>query len=154
MPRTRARRARRTRRMTKVLLDALTEEATVDSCNDEEQITGFFTVIEDKLELPFDTRVLGVQVTVVRVEPGNSGEILARCRRGPEWQQDPLLSLLLPSPPPAGCELIEAHRRLKHRGQAPDGNRGRFVTSPGRAVTLPFRPVPSCHRPAGVSRTG
>ncbi|GAA2617268.1 hypothetical protein GCM10010399_55330 [Dactylosporangium fulvum] len=41
-------------------LDALVEEATVDCYNEDEQLTGLFTMIEDNLALPFTTEVLGV----------------------------------------------------------------------------------------------
>ena len=40
-------------------LDALVEEATVDAYNDEEQLGGFAVMIEDNLEMPFETTVLG-----------------------------------------------------------------------------------------------
>jgi hypothetical protein len=39
--------------MSKVQLDAMVEEATVDCYNESEQITGLLTVIEDKLKVPF-----------------------------------------------------------------------------------------------------
>ena len=45
-------------------LDALVEEATLDAYNDEEQLGGFAVMIEDNLEMPFETTVLGVMVTV------------------------------------------------------------------------------------------
>ena len=45
-------------------LDALVEDATVDAYNDEEQLSGFAVMIEDNLEMPFETTVLGVMVTV------------------------------------------------------------------------------------------
>ena len=45
-------------------LDALVEEATVDAYNEEEQLGGFAVMIEDNLEMPFETKVLGVMVTV------------------------------------------------------------------------------------------
>ena len=45
-------------------LDALVEDATVDAYNDEEQLGGFAVMIEDNLEMPFETTVLGVMVTV------------------------------------------------------------------------------------------
>ncbi len=49
-------------------LDRLIEEATVDCYNEEEQATGFFTMIDGNLALPFRTRVLGTEVSVVAVE--------------------------------------------------------------------------------------
>ena len=44
-------------------LDELIAEATVDCYNEEEQLTGLFTLIEDNVALPFETNVLGVSVT-------------------------------------------------------------------------------------------
>ena len=41
-------------------LDALVEEATVDAYGDDEQLDGFAVMIEDNLEVPFETTVLGV----------------------------------------------------------------------------------------------
>ena len=44
------------------------EEATVDCYNEDEQVTGLFTMIEDNLALPFETTVLGMAVSVVSVD--------------------------------------------------------------------------------------
>jgi hypothetical protein len=54
-------------------LDALVEEAMVDCYNEDEQLTGLFTMIEDNLAVPFTTRVLGVEVTVRRVASHPTG---------------------------------------------------------------------------------
>ena len=51
-------------RVSKKQIDEMIEEATVDAYNDSEQITGMFTMIEDNLKIPFETKVLGVEVTV------------------------------------------------------------------------------------------
>ena len=50
------------------LLDAMIEEATVDAYHDEEQITGLFTMLEEHLALPFDTEMLGITVTVTKID--------------------------------------------------------------------------------------
>jgi hypothetical protein len=42
------------------------EEATVDAYDESEQATGWFTMFEEHLELPFDTKVLSTAVTVKR----------------------------------------------------------------------------------------
>ena len=85
--------------------------ATVDCYNEEEQATGLFTTIEDNLTLPFETRVLGVSVTVTSVDLTDSNQIVAVCRRDGLRQTIPILDLPLPTPPPAGAEWIEAYRR-------------------------------------------
>jgi hypothetical protein len=94
----------------KAQLDAMIEEATVDCYNESEQVTGLLTVIEDELKVPFKTQVLGVDVTVERVDLIGEDQIVAICRREKLRQSIPLLDLPLPTPPPKGAEWIEAYR--------------------------------------------
>lgn len=96
--------------MSKRWLAALVEEATVDCYNESEAVCGFYTMIEDHLEVPFTTVVLGVDVEVTRVELTRHEEIVAVCARGRQRQRIPVCDLPLPSPPPAGAEWIEAYR--------------------------------------------
>jgi len=91
-------------------LDKLIEEATVDCYDEEEQASGFFTMIEDNLALPFVTRVLGIEVSVVAVEIDDDGGLKAVCEHGGERQRIGLTDLPLPSPPPSGAESIAAYR--------------------------------------------
>ena len=98
-------------RLTKRRFEEMVEEATVDCYNDSELTTGWFTMIESNLALPFKTAVLGVAVTVDKVDVTVAEQIVARCRRGKEKQLVPILDLPFPSPPPAGSEWIEAYRR-------------------------------------------
>src|SRR5881296_4107720 len=103
MTRTRKRKAKRSRtRLSKARLDRLVEEAIVDCYNESEEVTGLYTMIESNLALPFQTIVLGVPVTVERVDLTLREEIVAICRRGRDRQTVPLLNLQLPSPPPVG----------------------------------------------------
>jgi hypothetical protein len=90
-------------------LDGLVEEATVDCYNEDEQLTGLFTMIEDNLALPFTTRVLGVEVAVRGVDL-RGDRIVAICHRGRERQAIAILDLPLPDPPPDGAQWIEAYR--------------------------------------------
>ena len=62
-------------------LDEMVDEATVDCFNEAEQITGIFTMLEENLDLPFTTTVLGLEVMVDRVELTDSGTMVAVCRR-------------------------------------------------------------------------
>lgn len=55
--------------------------------------------------------LLGVSVTVLRVDLNQREEIVAVCRRDRIRQTVPILDLPLPSPPPAGAEWIDAYRR-------------------------------------------
>lgn len=95
----------------KAQLERMIAEAIVDAYGEDEQRTGFFTLIEDRLALPFETKALGVTVTVERVDLTGAGEIVAMCRRGRHRQAIPILALPLPRPRPRGAEWIEAYRR-------------------------------------------
>jgi hypothetical protein len=86
------------------------EQATVDACGDSEQITGWFTMIEEHLAVPFEPKMLGVPVTVERVDLDGSGQIVAICRRGRARQSLPIIDLPLPTTLPDGAEWIEAFR--------------------------------------------
>ncbi|MGH8300180.1 MAG: calcium-binding protein [Steroidobacteraceae bacterium] len=89
------------------------EEATVDAYNDEEQITGLFTMLEEHLALPFDTEVLGMTVTVTKIDLTIANEIVAVCRRDAHKQAIPILDLPLPDPAPDGVEWIDAYRHWR-----------------------------------------
>jgi hypothetical protein len=90
-------------------LDALVEEATVDAYGDDEQLAGFAVMIEDNLEVPFETTVLGVTVTVQKVTQTESG-IVADCVRDGHHQAISVLDLPLPEPPLRGAQWIAAYR--------------------------------------------
>jgi hypothetical protein len=92
-------------------LDAMIEEATVDAYGESEQTVGFFTLLGDRLKLPFKTEVLGTEVTVERLDITDEEQIIAVCSRGKSQQTVPILDLPLPDPPPEGAEWIEAFRR-------------------------------------------
>jgi hypothetical protein len=91
-------------------LKRLIEDATVDAYTESEQRVGFLTMIEDNLAVPFITSVLGVEVSVERIELTDAEEIVAICRRGRTRQAIPILELPLPKPGPKGAEWIEAYR--------------------------------------------
>ncbi|MFJ9345025.1 hypothetical protein [Streptomyces sp. NPDC101237] len=91
-------------------LEALIEEATVDAYGQDEQLTGFFTMIEERLAVPFTTTVLGVEVSVVGVGLAEDGRVVARCARGSARQDIGILDLPPPKPAPEGSQWIEAYR--------------------------------------------
>jgi hypothetical protein len=95
----------------RAVLDALIAEATVDCYNEGECVTGFYTMLEDGLAMPFHTVVLGVDVTVTGMDLTEDGQITAVCTRGTVKQRIPILDLPLPTPPPEGAEWIDAYRR-------------------------------------------
>jgi hypothetical protein len=86
------------------------EEATVDAYDESEQVTGFFTMMEEYLALPFGTIALGSPVTVKSIDLSENDQIVAICVRGRERQAIPILDLPLPRPAPSGAEWIEAYR--------------------------------------------
>ncbi|SNQ51672.1 conserved hypothetical protein [Frankia canadensis] len=91
-------------------LDALVERAVVDAYGEDEQLTAFHTVIEENLAVPFQTTVLGVEVTVTGIDLQAGGGIVAVCTRGRHRQAIGILELPLPTPAPAGAEWIHAYR--------------------------------------------
>jgi hypothetical protein len=65
--------------MSRAQLDALVEEATVDSNGEDEQVMGLYTMIADNLATPFQTKVLGVEVTVGDIDLTDRNTIVAHC---------------------------------------------------------------------------
>jgi hypothetical protein len=96
-------------------LDEMIDEATVDAHDESEQMTGFYTMFEENLEVPFQTEVLGVEVTVEQIEMTDDDQLVAVCARGKTRQRVAILDLPLPDPPPEGAEWIEAFRRWRRR---------------------------------------
>lgn len=101
-------------------LEQLIEEAIVDCYDESEQAVGLFTKIEDELQLPFTTRILGMEVAVVAVDQDDDGDIVAVCEREGERQNVPIADLPLPSPPPKGAEWIAAYRLWARHGWSDD----------------------------------
>ncbi len=98
-------------------LDELIAEATVDAYDESEQATGFYTMFEEHLNVPFQTEVLGVEVTVERVDITDDARIVAVCNRGKSRQRIPICDLPLPERPPEGSEWIDAYRRWVRGGR-------------------------------------
>ena len=83
----------------------------MDCYNESEEVTGIFTMLEENLAVPFATKLLGVKVTVERVDLKDADEIVAVCRRGRERLRVPIIDLPLPESKPKGVEWIDAYRR-------------------------------------------
>jgi Calcium binding len=96
-------------------LDRLIEEATVDAYDEGEQATGFFTMIDENLTLPFRTRMLGMEVSVIAIEMDDDSRLKAVCENAGKQQRIDVVDLPLPLPPPAGAEWIAAYRRWRER---------------------------------------
>jgi hypothetical protein len=91
-------------------LAEMIEEATVDAHDEGERAMGWFTAIGDGLEVPFETEVLGVTVTVKCLELRDDNAIVAVCARGSARQAIGIVDLPTPSPTPPGWEWLEAYR--------------------------------------------
>lgn len=96
-------------RLTPARLDAMVEEATVDCHDIEEQLSGFFYMLEEHLKLPFVTRLLGVEVQVVGFDYCRADSLVAICERRGERCAVPLHELPLPKLLPPGSEWIRAY---------------------------------------------
>jgi uncharacterized Zn finger protein len=91
-------------------LEQLIADATVDCFNESEECTGLFTMIEENLDIPFVTTVLGIAVTVTAIDITDSDQIVAVCRRGRDLLRVALLELPMPDPRPGGAEWVDAYR--------------------------------------------
>jgi Uncharacterised protein family (UPF0158) len=96
-------------------LDALIEQATVDTDTDDEQLTGLHAALEEHLALPFTTVVLGVTVSVAGIDLADDGRIVAVCERDTARQPIGIVDLPLPDPAPKGSQWIAAYRRWTRR---------------------------------------
>jgi hypothetical protein len=79
-------------------LDVLVEQAIVDAYDEYEQLASFLVVIEERLAVPFRTTVLGVEVTVTKIDLLSGRGIAAICSRGKHRQAIGILDLPLPTP--------------------------------------------------------
>ena len=96
--------------LSKAQLDDLIDDALTDANGESEQVTGFYTMLENDLHLPFETQILGVTATVESIDITEDDQLVAVCRAGKARQRISLSELPLPSPPPAGAEWIAAYR--------------------------------------------
>ena len=96
-------------------LAEMTEEATVDAYGEGELQGGWFTKLDEHLSVPFETVILGVEITVEKLEMDHRDEIVAVCARAGKRVRVPILEVPLPDPPPEGAEWIEAYRHWRKR---------------------------------------
>ncbi len=91
-------------------LQALIEEATVDCYDDEEQLMGLCTMIEENVVCPFRAKVIDEEVEVIGFEGPDRGHgLFAVCDRKGKKHRVDLTSLKWLEPPPKGFEWIEAY---------------------------------------------
>jgi hypothetical protein len=73
-------------------------------------VTGFYAMFVNDLAVPFKMQVLGVEVTVERIDLTEDEQIVAVRARGRSRHRIRIADLPLPDPPPEGWEWIEAYR--------------------------------------------
>ena len=96
--------------LTKSQLDELVEDALTDAYGESEQATAFYTMMENDLQLPFETAILGTPVSVEGIDITDDDQLVAVCRKGKSKQRISLPELPLPSPLPEGAQWIVAYR--------------------------------------------
>lgn len=99
--------------MTNAEYEEMVEAAIVDAYGEAEQATGWHCVIDEHLQIPFETEMLGVTVRVEKIDLLDDESIVAVCRRGQHRQTVPILDLPMPKPLPEGAEWVEAYRRWR-----------------------------------------
>lgn len=96
-------------KLSKAELDALVGEAIVDCYDREEQAAGLYTMIQDNLATPFQTQVLGLDVSVNDVDLRDDAGVVAIRARGAFRQAVPITGVPLPVPRPEGAQRIDAY---------------------------------------------
>ena len=96
--------------LSKARLDELVDDALTDAYGESEQVTGFYTMLENDLHLFFEAQILGVTATVESIDITEDDQLVVVCRAGKTRQRILLSELPLPLPPPAGAEWIAAYR--------------------------------------------
>ena len=101
--------------MGKARLDELVEEALVDAYGESEQVTSFYTMIENDLRLPFETEILGMTAIVDGIDITDDDQLVAVCRKGKAKQPISLSELCLRRfrKAPSGSLLIDTGEPAK-----------------------------------------
>jgi hypothetical protein len=89
-------------------LRGLIEEATMDCYDEEEQLTGLATMIDDNVACPCNAKVVGEEVKVTGFDY-SGGSVYALCERKGKQHRVEVSSLEWPDPQPEGFEWIEAY---------------------------------------------
>jgi hypothetical protein len=95
-------------------------EVTTDCYNESEKITGFYTMIDENLDLPCMVAINGAPMTLERIKVTEDDTIEAVCASRRHRQNASVLELKFAAPLPAGYEWVEAYRLWKNTpaGQA------------------------------------
>jgi hypothetical protein len=92
----------------------------------------FYTMLEEHLRLPFETDVLGIPVSVERIDMTDDDQIVAICRRGRSRQSIPILDIRFRGPR-GGGGMDRGLPRLGARGV---GDQGDHQSEAGAALRV------------------
>ena len=93
------------------------DDAMCDAYDEQEQLSGFFTIIEDSIKAPCEARVAGTPVSVLGVDMTDT-RILAICKRAhvrTKYRIDIRDVTIDPKTPVSEC--IDAYRRWSREDQ-------------------------------------
>ncbi|MDR0902521.1 MAG: hypothetical protein LBM92_07100 [Opitutaceae bacterium] len=95
-------------------LQTMVAEATANCYNVSEKITGFYTMIDEYLEVPCEVRIGGVPMILEKIKVTENDTVEAVCASGRHRQSTSVLDLEFVAPLPAGYEWVEAYRLWKN----------------------------------------
>jgi hypothetical protein len=99
------------KKVDKERLRELIEEATVDCYGEDEENMGFMTMVEDNVVCPFQAKVIGEEVEVVKLLGAEAGYgVDAVCRYKGKDYRIGIDSLEWAKQKPEGYEWVEAYR--------------------------------------------
>lgn len=94
----------------KRVLEKLIEEATVDCYNESEAATGLLTFLEDRIACPTAATVIGMPVTVLRLDlDEQEGTVIAVCRVKGRQEKIPIRLVVWANLTKSGTDAIDAY---------------------------------------------
>jgi len=111
----------------------------VDTYGESEQVTGFYTMMENSLRLPFETEILGMTVTVESIDIAEDDQLVAVCRKDKTKQRislsEPPLPCRFPREP-SGSLRIDIGERARFDEHKSPKTHGGAASSAGTPVYL------------------
>jgi hypothetical protein len=92
------------------VLGAMIAAATVDCYDDSECVTGYSTMLDERLAMLFQACVLGVDVTVTGIDLADGDQIVGSALVVGGASASAILDLLLPVPALEGTRRVKACR--------------------------------------------
>jgi len=99
--------------MDKARIRELLQDATVDSCDEDEAFWGLFYALDEGLSFPLQAQVLGEVASLVDLDGARSGlrrGVMARVRKGDREYTVALSEVEVLDPDPASAEWLAVYR--------------------------------------------